>query len=351
MYTTYRREHENFTHLPSESVDALFQRFTIVVNNMRANVVVLPYDDHDRAVKLLHSLDCTIWDGKVETIFESEKYDTLTMNELFSKLKSAELDRGMTSCQESPIDPHILALVSGKGSKSNANASSMMYSLSSLSTLPDEEFDMIGEDELVLLTRRFERLHEKRVNTRKNPRTCFQCGKPGHFVADSPEKMENKDSYKHQLNKDDKYRSMRDQKNKNKHKDELRSRKDGRSRKAREMVGASDVNSNSAYSSSSSSSSEDEGDQCKNKKSFKNLSGLSCYARDGFCGMARSSGSKKSYQSNSDSDSEDEVRDELPFLHEENERLGKLLDSRADMLREDKKIRKELRASLEDARN
>jgi hypothetical protein len=39
----------------------LFQRFTVVVNNMRANVEVLPYDDHDRAVKLLHSLDRTIW--------------------------------------------------------------------------------------------------------------------------------------------------------------------------------------------------------------------------------------------------------------------------------------------------
>jgi hypothetical protein len=31
-----------------------------VVNNMRANVDVLPYDDHDRAVNLLHSLDRTI---------------------------------------------------------------------------------------------------------------------------------------------------------------------------------------------------------------------------------------------------------------------------------------------------
>jgi hypothetical protein len=28
-----------------------------MVNNMTANVDVLPYDDHDRAVKLLHSLD------------------------------------------------------------------------------------------------------------------------------------------------------------------------------------------------------------------------------------------------------------------------------------------------------
>jgi hypothetical protein len=34
----------------------LFQRFTVVVNNMR-DADVLPYDDHDRAVKLLHSLD------------------------------------------------------------------------------------------------------------------------------------------------------------------------------------------------------------------------------------------------------------------------------------------------------
>jgi hypothetical protein len=40
MYATYRKEYENFTHLPGESIDALFQRFTVVVNNMRANVDV-----------------------------------------------------------------------------------------------------------------------------------------------------------------------------------------------------------------------------------------------------------------------------------------------------------------------
>jgi hypothetical protein len=84
------------------------------------------------------------------------------------------------------------------------------------------------------------------------------------------------------------------------------------------MVGASDVDSSSAYSSSS----EDEGDHRKGGKSSKNQSGLSCFARDGFCTMALSSGSKKSTQSDSDSDSDDEVRDELPFLHQENERLG-----------------------------
>jgi hypothetical protein len=219
-------------------------------------------------------------------------------------------------------------------------------------SLPDEEFDVLGEDELALLTRRFERMHENRVNMRRNTSTCFQCGKPGHFVADCPDKVENNDGYKHESKTDGKYRSMRDHKNKhkNKHKDERQSRKKEGRGKARAMVGASDVDSSSAYSTSSSSSSEDEGDWRKGRKPSKNLSGLSCLARDGFCTMALSSGRKKSHQSDSDSNSEDEVRDELPFLHQENERLGLLLDNCDDMLREAKKMRKELRASLEDAR-
>jgi hypothetical protein len=116
------------------------------------------------------------------------------------------------------------------------------------------------------------------------------------------------------------------------------------------MIGASDVDSSSAYSTSSSSNNEDEGDHRKGRKSSKNLSGLSCFTRDDFCTMALSSDSKKSTQSDSDSDSEDEVRDELPFLRQENEWLGLLLDNHYDMLREAIKMRKELRASLEDAR-
>jgi hypothetical protein len=225
LYATYRKEYENFTHLPGETIDSLFLQFTVVVNNMRANVDVLPYDDHDRAVKLLHALDRTLWDGKVEAILESEKYTTLMVNELFSKLKSAKVDRGLTVRLESPTDSHSLALIGGKVAMSNANASSMMYSLSFFMSLPDEQFDVLGEDELAFRTRRFERLYENRVNTRRTARTCFQCVKPRHFVADCPEMMENKDGYKddykHLSSKDVKYKSRRD----HKHKDEQQSRK------------------------------------------------------------------------------------------------------------------------------
>jgi hypothetical protein len=136
LFETYQREYENYTHLPGESIDAMFQCFTVIVNNMRANVVVLPYDDHDRAVKLLHPLDRTMRSGKVEAILELEKYETLTVDELFSKLKSSEVDHGVRAMIENPTDPHSLALVSG--SRTNANMSSRQFSLSCLVSMPDE---------------------------------------------------------------------------------------------------------------------------------------------------------------------------------------------------------------------
>jgi hypothetical protein len=144
LFATYRREYENFTHLPDECIDAMFQCFTVIVNNRKANVVLLPYDDHDRAVKLLHSLDHTVWGGKVEAILESEKYGTLMVDELFSKLKSSELDHGVHAKIENPTDPHSLAPVSC--SRTNANMSSRQFSLSCFVSMPDEEFDVLSEE-------------------------------------------------------------------------------------------------------------------------------------------------------------------------------------------------------------
>jgi hypothetical protein len=90
-----------------------------------------------------------VWSEKVEAILESEKYETLTVDELFSMLKSPEVDHGVRAKIENPTDPHSLALVSG--SRTNSNMSSRHFSLSSLVSLPDEDFDVLGEDDLALL--------------------------------------------------------------------------------------------------------------------------------------------------------------------------------------------------------
>jgi hypothetical protein len=269
LFATYRREYENFTHLPGESIDAMFQRFMVIVNNMRANVVVLPYDDHDRAVKLLHSLDRTVWSGKVEAILESEKYETLTMDDLFSKLKSSEVDCGVHAKIENPTDPHSLALVSG--SRTNANISSRQLSLSCLVSMPDEEFDMLEEEDLSLVSRRFERMYMNQKNTQKSPSMCYRCGKHGHFIAECLEAMEVKPEHKHRLRTDHKHRSRDDYKGKNK--SEWRPRSGGHKKKERAMVaGASDIDSSSCYSSSSSTDEED--NRQKGKQSSKNINGL-----------------------------------------------------------------------------
>jgi hypothetical protein len=68
----------------------------------------------------------------------------------------------MTAKIEGTTDSHSLALIGGSKGKSNANPSTRMFSLSTSMTMPDEEFDVLGEDELVLLTKLSERIHENR---------------------------------------------------------------------------------------------------------------------------------------------------------------------------------------------
>jgi hypothetical protein len=48
------------------------------------------------------------------------------MNELLSKLNSAEMDRGMTAKIEGLTDSHSLTLISGSKGKSNADASTVV---------------------------------------------------------------------------------------------------------------------------------------------------------------------------------------------------------------------------------
>jgi hypothetical protein len=260
----------------------------------------------------------------------------LTVDELFSKLKSSEVDHGVRAKIENPTYPHSLALVSS--SRTNANMSSRHFSLPSLVSLPDEDFYVLGEDDLTLLSRRFERMYENRVSSMRNSRTCFKCGKTRHFFAECPK-----------LNDNDKHKS-KDKRRKSKKKDHGHGRK---TRSRERMKKSSDVESDSEDTSLISSDEDKEGDKKKKKNLGKYLNsfcvmGLS--SKDEFCGMARSSSSKKSQKDASDTDSEEEVCDELSSLCKENEELVHLLDNHDHMLREAKKLRKELRALLKYAR-
>jgi hypothetical protein len=57
LFEMYKREYENFSQLDGESVNAMFSRFLSIMNKMKANKPQLPYNDHERGLKLLYALD------------------------------------------------------------------------------------------------------------------------------------------------------------------------------------------------------------------------------------------------------------------------------------------------------
>jgi hypothetical protein len=67
-----------------------------------------------------------VWDVKVIAIIDSLGYETLTVDELFRKLKSTEIDYQTQAKLKNPYAP-TMALVSGNGSSSLANPSHMSF--------------------------------------------------------------------------------------------------------------------------------------------------------------------------------------------------------------------------------
>jgi hypothetical protein len=147
-----------------------------------ANKAQLPYDDHERALKWLHALDKRVWEVKVSTIIESPNYETLTVDELFSKLKSTMIDHQTKAKIENPGAP-TMALVSEGGSSSNPSPG-----MFALLTIIEEQVESLEDEELALVASRFTRFHNNRQNLRcgGSKDGCFNCGDPNHFIASCP---------------------------------------------------------------------------------------------------------------------------------------------------------------------
>jgi hypothetical protein len=173
--------------LARETIDSMFSRFQSIVNKMHANKAQLPYSDHERALKLLHALDQKVWEVKVSTIVESPNYENLIVDELFSKLKSIEIDHQTRAKIENPSAP-TMALVSGGGSASNSSPA--MFALSSLLSIIEEQVESLGDEELALVASRFTRFHNNCMCRRRggSKDRCYNYGDPDPFVASYPKK-------------------------------------------------------------------------------------------------------------------------------------------------------------------
>ena len=77
-----------------------------------------------------------VWEVKDSAIIESPNYETLMVDELFSRLKSIEIDLQSRAKLENPSAPTVALVFGSRGS--SANPSSTLFALSSLMPITEE---------------------------------------------------------------------------------------------------------------------------------------------------------------------------------------------------------------------
>ena len=151
LFQTYLREYENFSQKPGDSVQEMFTRFQSGINKLRANKGTedhLP-TDLEQALKLLHTLDPKVWASTVVAIVEGSSYETLTVAQLFSKLKASEVDKQLWSAPSNGVGTKSLALASVERARANPSDGFALSSVS-LMSISEEQLDILGDEELFL---------------------------------------------------------------------------------------------------------------------------------------------------------------------------------------------------------
>lgn len=328
-FEIHRKEFDAFCQLPSEPIDDMFARFQVIVNKMKAMNSDMPYDDHARALRLLHSLNDE-WDMKVEAIVESAGYETLTTDELYSKLKSKEIEIVSKRKLKNPIassSPDVpMALISRNKTNSNAIPNVSSFALSSLCHVADEELEVLDDDQLVLLSNKFKRVYDNRRNRRRSD-ACYNCGERGHFAADCPNKMKSSEQGNSSFRRQEQFRE------KKKKKKEKRWKKGGQKYSDKQVAKAAHVllSSFENYVSDGSSDSSDSDSEDETPK--KKTDGL-CFITDadnngGICTMAleddvEADKNDETSDDEVDTSTEQRITDLTKIVHKQNKVLAKL---------------------------
>jgi hypothetical protein len=152
---------DNIKHLfkKLESLDDCFARFESIVSNLCSSGS-LAYDDNEHAKQLLYALDDSVWGIKTTALEESADFATLDTEKLFSKLKFHELSsNGRPNHNASLTNKSFVTSTHVGGHGANPTntivSSALEFVLSSLIAASDEQYEIIPNDKIALLARKF----------------------------------------------------------------------------------------------------------------------------------------------------------------------------------------------------
>src|SRR4030065_1042305 len=189
-------QYELFKMSEDETIESMFTRFQTLVSGLQ--VLKKSYTTPDHVKKILRSLPAK-WRPKVTTIEEARDLNNLSLENLISSLKCHEL--GFPEAKSIKKSKTIALKSKGKEVKALKAAESEEES--------SEEYHEDSEaEEVAFLTRRFQRWVGKskkfsRSNNSKGSgvkkeeqKNCYNCKKPGHFIANCPDMQKDKSKNK-----------------------------------------------------------------------------------------------------------------------------------------------------------
>jgi hypothetical protein len=156
---TYNRQYQMFSQKPRESLDDCFARFESIISSLHS-CGPLAYSDNERAKQLLYVLDDHVWGMKITTLEEYVDFANLDTEKLFSKLKSHELSRKGRPNHDASLTSKALVTSTRVGGHdanptNTTDSSALEFELSSLAAASDEQYEIIPNDEIALLVRKF----------------------------------------------------------------------------------------------------------------------------------------------------------------------------------------------------
>ncbi|KAK2359506.1 putative mitochondrial protein [Trifolium repens] len=189
------QQYELFRMKDDENIESMYSRFKILVAGLQ--VLKRSYTTSDHVRKILRSLPSR-WRPKVTAIQEAKDLDKLGLKELISSLMSHEMELSSDEPQKKLKSVALPSIsVSSKALKAK-----VVESEAEESSIDNQE-EGSDDDFFALLSKNFQKWSLRkgrnfqgrgsgsRYNTNRekkdDSKNCFNCHKPGHFMADCPE--------------------------------------------------------------------------------------------------------------------------------------------------------------------